>query len=64
MGFATMPRRLGAFCGSWDGAVSVPPGALERDEEKIRIWKQKRWPELNKRPKTKAGRSSSSTKAD
>jgi hypothetical protein len=23
---ATMPRRLGAFCVSWDGAVSVPPG--------------------------------------
>ena len=38
--------------------------ALERDEEKIRIWKPKRWPELKKRPKTKAGRSSSSTKVD
>ena len=38
--------------------------ALERDEEKIRQWKQQRWPELKKRPKTKAGRSSSSTKAD
>jgi len=23
----TTPRRLGVFCGSWDGAVSVPPGA-------------------------------------
>jgi transposase len=38
--------------------------ALERDEEKIRQWKQKRWPELRKRPKTRAARSSSSTKAD
>jgi transposase len=38
--------------------------ALERDEEKIRMWKQKRWPELKKRPKTKVERSSSSTKAD
>ncbi len=38
--------------------------ALERDEEKIRVWKQKRWPELKKTPKTRAARSSSSTKAD
>ena len=38
--------------------------ALERDEEKIRMWKQKRWPESKKRPKMKAGRSSSLTKAD
>lgn len=38
--------------------------ALERDEEKIRRWKQKRWPELKKRPKPRAARWSSSTKAD
>jgi transposase len=51
-------RQLGWSC-------QRPTGrALERDEEKIRIWKQKRWPKLKKRPKTKAGRSSSSTKAD
>jgi transposase len=37
--------------------------ALERDEEKIRQWKQKRWPEIKKKPKTRGGRSSSSTKA-
>jgi transposase len=37
--------------------------ALERDEEKIRRWKQKRWPELKKKPSRKGGRSSSSTKA-
>jgi transposase len=51
-------RQLGWSC-------QRPTGrALERDEEKIRTWKQKRWPELKKRPKKKAGRSSSSTKAD
>lgn len=38
--------------------------ALERDEDKIRAWKQQRWPELKKRPKPKAGRLSLSTKAD
>lgn len=51
-------RQLGWSCQRPSGR------ALERDEEKIRQWKQKRWPELKKRPKTKAGRSSSSTKAD
>src|SRR5216110_3740857 len=51
-------RRLGWSC-------QRPTGrALERDEEKIRLWKQKRWPELKKRPKTRAARSYSSTKAD
>jgi transposase len=51
-------RQLGWSC-------QRPTGrALERDEEKIRMWKQKRWPELKKRPKTKAERSSSSMKAD
>ena len=51
-------RQLGWTC-------QRPTGrALERDEDKIRRWKRKRWPELKKRPKTKAGRSSSSTKAD
>ena len=50
-------RQLGWSC-------QRPTGrALERDEEKIRWWKQKRWPELKKRPKTKAARSSSSTRA-
>ena len=38
--------------------------ALERDEEKIRLWKQKRWPEIKKKPEKKAVRSFSSTKAD
>src|SRR5207247_3542113 len=51
-------RQLGWSC-------QRPTGrALERDEEKIRLWKQKRWPELKKRPKTRAARSYSSTKAD
>ena len=38
--------------------------ALERDEEKIRRWKQRRWPEIKKKPAQKAAPSSSSTKAD
>ena len=38
-------RQLGGSC-------QRPVGrALERDEEKIRQWKQKRWPEIKKRPK-------------
>jgi transposase len=51
-------RKMGWSC-------QRPTGrALERDEAKIRQWKQKRWPEIKKKPKTSAGRSSSSTKAD
>lgn len=51
-------RRLGWSC-------QRPTGrALERDEEKIRIWKQKRWPAIKKKPVKKAARSSSSTRAD
>jgi len=38
--------------------------ALERDEDKIRRWKQERWPEIKKKPKKRAVPSSSSTKAD
>jgi transposase len=37
--------------------------ARERDEAAIRRWKQKRWPEIKKKPKTRGERSSSSTKA-
>jgi transposase len=49
-------RQLGWSC-------QRPTGrALERNEAKIQQWKQKRWPELKKTPKTKAGRSSSSMK--
>src|SRR5215469_14846356 len=51
-------RQLGWSC-------QRPTGrALERDEEKIQQWKRKRWPEIKKKPKPKAGRSSSSTRAD
>ena len=51
-------RQLGWSC-------QRPTGrALERDEAAIRVWKQKRWPEIKKKPGTKAGPSSSSTKAD
>ena len=51
-------RQLGWSC-------QRPVGrALERDEEKIRWWKQKRWPEIKKKPARRAAPSSSSTKAD
>lgn len=50
-------RQLGWSC-------QRPVGrALERDEAKIRRWKQERRPELKKRPKPKGEPSSSSTKA-
>ena len=38
--------------------------ALERDEEKIRAWKRKRWPEIKKKPKKSGELSFLSTKAD
>jgi transposase len=51
-------RRLGWSC-------QRPTGrALERGEEKIRKWKQKRWPEIKKKLKTSSARSFSSTRAD
>jgi transposase len=51
-------RQLGWSC-------QRPVGrALERDETKIRKWKQKRWPEIKKKSEKRGGRSSSSTKAD
>ena len=50
-------RQLGWSC-------QRPVGrALERDEAKIRRWKQARWRELKKRPKKKGEPSSSSMKA-
>ena len=51
-------RQLGWSCQRPSGR------ALERDEEKIRIWKQQRWPALKKRPETRAAPSFASTKAD
>jgi transposase len=51
-------RQLGWSC-------QRPTGrALERDEAKIQEWKKERWPEIRNKPKNKAERSSSSTKAD
>lgn len=38
--------------------------ALERDEAKVRQWKQRRWLEIKKNAKNKAASSSSSTKVD
>jgi transposase len=37
--------------------------ALERDEPAIRVWKQRRWPAIKKKPVAKDAPSSSSTKA-
>jgi transposase len=46
-------------------SVQRPAGrALERDEAAIQRWKSERWPEIKKKRKRKAARSSSSTKAD
>jgi len=51
-------RQLGWSC-------QRPTGrALERDEEKIREWKQKRWPEIKKKPARNGGLSSLSTRVD
>jgi len=48
-----------------DWSCQRPTGrALERDEEKIRQWKQTRRPEIKKKLKTSGGRSFSLTKAD
>jgi transposase len=46
-------------------SVQRPVGrALERDEAAIQRWKNERWPDIKKKHKKKAARSSSSTKAD
>lgn len=51
-------RQLGWSC-------QRPVGrALERDEEKIRQWKQQRWPEIKKKLKKSGEPSSSSMRAD
>jgi transposase len=51
-------RQLGWSC-------QRPVGrALEWDEDKIRQWKLRRWPEIKKKPKKSGAPSSSSTKAD
>jgi transposase len=51
-------RQLGWSC-------QRPVGwALKRDEDKIRRWKQQRWPEIKKKPEKKGAPSSSSTRAD
>lgn len=48
-----------------DWSPQRPVGkARERNEELIRSWKRKTWTRIKKKPKTKAARSSSSTKAD
>ena len=51
-------RRLGWSC------QRPAARALERDEDKIRRWKQQRWPSLKKKPNKKGALSSLLTKAD
>jgi transposase len=51
-------RQLGWSCQRPSGR------ALEQDQAAVQRWKQKRWPELKKKPKKKAESSSLSTKAD
>ena len=51
-------RQLGWSCQRPSGR------ARERDEAAIAEWKQKRWPEIKKKPKKRGAPSSSSTKAD
>ena len=44
-------------------SVQQPVGrALERNEARIEDWQQRRWPEIKKKPRKRAERSSSSTK--
>jgi transposase len=46
-------------------SVQQPVGrALERNPALIDEWKHRRWPEIKKKPRKRAARSSSSTKAD
>jgi transposase len=45
-------------------SVQQPVGrALERNEARIEDWQQRRWPEIKKKPRKRAGRLFSSTKA-
>jgi transposase len=59
------PGHVWRILGQLGWSCQRPAGrALERDEAKIQQWKQKRWPELKKRPKNNGARSPSSTRAD
>ncbi len=57
------PQALGYETSLWT-SWRVAHLMLERDEEKIRLWKQKRWPEIKKKPAKRGAPSSSSTRAD
>ena len=59
------PSQAWRILGQLGWSCQRPVGrALERDEDKIRRWKQQRWPEIKKKPEKKGAPSSSSTKAD
>ena len=57
-----VPSSVWRLLGRLGWSVQRPTGqARERDEQAIRRWKTKRWPELNKSLRDKAEKSSSST---
>lgn len=59
------PGHVWRLLGKLGWSCQRPVGrALERDEEKIRRWKQVRWPQLKKKPGSRSARSSSSTNPD
>ena len=54
------PGHVWRILGQLNWSVQQPVGrALERNENTIEEWKRKRWPEIKKKLKKKAGRSSS-----
>ncbi len=59
------PGHVWRILGKLGWSCQRPTGrALERDEAAIRRWKRRRWPALKKKPASKAGPSSSSTRVD
>jgi transposase len=54
------PGHVWRILGQLNWSVQQPVGrALERNETAIEEWKRKRWPEIKKKLKKKAGRLSS-----
>jgi putative transposase len=59
------PRHVWWLLGQMSWSCQRPTGrAREWDEQAIRRWKRRRWPELKKTPNNKPKPSSSSTRAD
>jgi len=65
LGVEYHPGHVWRLLGKLGWSCQRPVGrALERDEAKIRRWKRVRWPQLKKKPRPKARRSSLSTSPD